>query len=127
MIILGSEGPVATFGQSLDTSTNATIRSARFGHRNTGAYSLHVEYAGGSSLTSVVTLWVSNKPDPDATSDSDWVDTGITFTNITTGTSAKEVKNLVDYNYRWLRVKVVTSNGTGKVSVWVEPKGVFQS
>jgi hypothetical protein len=122
MIILGTEGAVGTFGQALDTTTNATVYSKRFGSRQAYIYSLHIEYAGGSSLTSEATLWASNKSDPDASDDDDWVDTGVAFTDITTGTAATELKNLVDYGYRWLRLKVETTNGTGKVSVWVEAK-----
>jgi hypothetical protein len=123
--VLGSSGgAVATYGQSLDTTTNATVYSEPWRLSAGSVCSTHIEFAGGSSLTTVVTLWVSNKYEPDEADDDDWVNTGVSYTGITTGTSGKEAQALGNAGFKWYRLKLATSNGTGKVSAWVELTGL---
>lgn len=127
MQVLGSAGAVSANGQSLDTTTNATVYSEPWRCSAGSVCSTHVEFAGGSSLTTVVTLWVSNKYEPSESNDDDWVNTGVSYTGITTGTSAKEAQAIGNAGFKWYRLKFVTSNGTGKASAWVELTGLGRS
>jgi hypothetical protein len=119
--VIGNNGnSVTTYGQALDTTTNATRYSEPWRLSAGQCCSVHLEFAGGSGLTVVPTLWVSNKYEPSETDDADWVNTGVSFTGITAGTSGKEALSIGNAGFKWYRLKLVTSAGSGKASTWVE-------
>ncbi len=81
--------------------------------------SIHLEFTG--TPTTAVTLWRSNKYEPNEANDNDWVQVPsgeITFTGAA-GAGAKEFAELGNAAAALYRLKLVTSGGTGKASAWV--------
>lgn len=80
------------------------------GHHS-GTWSLHLVWSGTPNGT--FTLWESNVPNPDLTSDADWVqDTTFSPTN-PAGSASKMFDNVANGGARWWRVKYVNSSGSG--------------
>lgn len=103
---------------TLDTSTNATKYTTKLAYKNHSGISWHI-VATGSSLTSAITFWASNLPNPSVSDDTDWVQqTDITLTGPTTASSFKGMAVVGNCNAQWYRVKIVTSNGTGAATVY---------
>lgn len=117
--IIGSKGAVADFGATIDGTT--TTLYGKFRNYQTSVFSLHIEYgSSGSDLEAAATFWVSNKEDPDETSDADWVqNTDLTFTNIAAAASAKEEHTVGNAAHKWYRIKLARTAGSGTASVWV--------
>lgn len=101
--------------EAVDSTTNATRRFA-FSVNAASKFSVHYEHTGNA--TSTITLLASGKRDPDATSDTDWVDTGQTFTE-PAGADAKDLIEVTTSGNRWYMFKFVTASGSGTLSLWV--------
>lgn len=74
-------------------------------------FGLHLEWTG--TPTGVLTFWMSDKEQPDLTSDADWVqDTGFAPTN-PAGSAGKMRDDVANANARWKRIKYVNASGSG--------------
>ncbi len=85
--------------------------SARLGHLNGDGYGAHFWWTG--TPTGTLTCWISDKEQPDRTSDADWVqDSGFSPTNPAGSASAfhDDVENT---RARWKRFKYVNASGSG--------------
>ena len=106
---------------TIDSSGNATVRSQALSLVNSDNFSIHLEWTG--TPTSTVTIWASNKPDPDeGDNDDDWVqDTSVSITG-PAGAAGKFLVEAGNAGSRWYRIKIETSGGTGTFSAWVNAK-----
>jgi hypothetical protein len=96
------------------TDPTGTVYSDVISLKLGSLFSLHIITG---AVTGTMTLWVSNKDNPDLDDDDDWVEnTDVTFTAIA-GTS-KEMINAGNAAGRFYRVKYVHSSGTGDLDVW---------
>ena len=102
--------------QGVMTGTT-TIYSDRFSLKRGSMFSLHFVYAG-STPTGTLTLWQSNKPDPDPDSVTDWIEnTDVTFTAITADGS--QFINAGNAAARFYMIRYVNASGTGNIDCWV--------
>jgi hypothetical protein len=73
------------------------------------------------TTTAAVTVWTTNVParKRDDATDTSWVqETGITFPNPPAGAASKSMLHLSDLGCQEIRLKFVTSSGTGTGEVW---------
>ncbi len=94
-----------------------TKYSKMWSGRNTNGSSITVYTTG--TLTGTFTMWGSDKPNPDETSDADWVqDTGFTATNPAGAPVTFAQTNLQSKAYH-KRIKYVHTSGTGTITAYV--------
>ena len=111
--------PISSYRKLHETITGAaTVYSLRW---NAGlAYgnnSFHIEWTG--TLSGALSIWRSNKAEPDLTDDDDWVeDTGPTWVQ-PAGAAGKEFFDIQGQNALHVRIKYVNASGTGTISCWV--------
>lgn len=91
-------------------SGTSTYYSKMFGGDNSVAYDLQVVWTG--TPTGTLTLQVSDKPNPDETSDTDWVTTTETTMTNPAG-SASSFRVAKDASPGKKRLKYVNASGTG--------------
>lgn len=97
-----------------DTDPTGTSYSTKFSMKKGSLFSLHIINGG---LTGTLTLWVSNKTNPDESDDTDWVEnTDVTFTAL--AGASKEMINAGNAAARFYRVKYVHTSGTGDLDIW---------
>jgi len=100
------------FAQDSTMTGTATIYSDRFSMRKGSLFSLHFEWAG-SSPSGTLTLWQSNKPDPDPDSVTDWVEnTDVTFTS-PAGSDSAEFHTVGNAAAKYYMVRYINGSGTG--------------
>ena len=102
------------------SSTN-TYYSEIFGSNDCTNWSVHLQWTGTPSGT--LTLWASNKPDPDASSDSDWV--SVTLPAGMAGPAGSASSNFTDVGNsggKAYRLKYVNASGSGALMGWVHGK-----
>jgi hypothetical protein len=93
-----------------------TFYSSKIGGRDSDGCALHLQWTG--TPTGTFTLWMSDKPYPSETDDSDWVqDTGFSPTN-PAGAAGKMRDDMSNAKARWKRVKYVNSASTGTLFGW---------
>jgi hypothetical protein len=98
------------------TSTN-TYYSKMWTGEDAWGYDLHVEWTG--TPTGTLSLWVSDKLNPDETTDNDWVtSTEVTLTNPAGSASKFRVATNVSPAYR-KRLKYVNASGSGTLFGYV--------
>lgn len=96
-----------------ETNPTATTYSKKTSLRKATLLSLHIINTG---LTGTLTLWVSNKPDPDDAV-VDWVQvTDVTFTAL--AGASTEFINAGNAAGRWYKVRYVHTSGTGDLDIW---------
>jgi hypothetical protein len=112
-------------------ATDATIYSDKFSVRGAPVWSAHLEWtSAGSDLATAITLWASNKPEPDPSTDTDWVqmtsDYGYDgFFGGDPAAAAASGKDFVDVSNSgalWYKYKAVRSAGSGTISIIVTAK-----
>jgi len=110
---------------SLDATTT-TGYSAVWSGARAQAGSIHWEVDETSAtFACTVTVWASNKDDPDTTDDTDWVDISSDVTQpVVTGGDTKGIMKLIDGNaiYEWVRIKYVRTGGEGGIRHWASAK-----
>lgn len=80
-------------------------------------YGAQVQWTG--TPTGTLTQWCSDKPNPDRTSDADWVqDTAFAPTN-PAGAAGKFRDDVTNSNARWKRYKYVNASGSGTLFGYV--------
>lgn len=111
----GDSGAPATSGKSV--SGTSTYYSKMWSGLDATAYDLQVSWTG--TPTGTLTLQVSNKPNPDETSDTDWVaSTEVSLTNPAGSATGFRVAATGSPAFR-KRLKYVNASGTGVLSGWV--------
>jgi len=82
--------------------------------------SFHGDFTG--TLTTAVTVWTTNRPKRERiveTTDADWVqETAIVVSPVPGGAATKFMLHLADLASEEVRLKFVTSGGTGNGKVW---------
>lgn len=115
-LIFGSESADNGAGETIDNAANATKRSRKISLRDGQTVSIHMQWTG--TPTSTMTLWYSNKPKPVETTDDDWVqDTTFPAVN-PAGSASKSFNSISLLTARHIRVKCVTSGGSGTLLGW---------
>jgi hypothetical protein len=109
--------------QNISESVVATTRRSIKGPQRNGHYSLHVKNAAGSAPVGNLTVWYSNLPNPDLTSDADWVQ-DTTVTSIDLSVVANTFVNVGNVNAEHVMVKVLRTSGTISLIVWARAEGV---
>lgn len=112
--------------QRLAESLIATTSRKARGPRLDGGYSLDFRVDSSAGVTSVtgVTVWYSNLPDPDETTDTDWVqDTTIGTAIVLTATGTLFL-SVTGKRAAWVRVKCDVTAGTAGVRAWYRADGV---
>ena len=98
------------------TTSTTAYRSNRISMLKGSLLSLQLEMTG--TVTGTFTLWQSNMPDADPTSDADWVEnTDVTFTAVSNATD--QFINIGNAAARWYMVKYTNATGTGSLNGWV--------
>lgn len=109
-------GYVAQIWDAEATSSTTAYRSNRFSMLKGSLFSLHLEMTG--TVTGTFTLWQSNMPDADPTSDADWIEnTDVTFTAVSNATD--QFHTIGNAAARWYMVKYTNATGTGSLSGWI--------
>lgn len=108
-------GAEATDGVAVSSTT--TYYSKLWSGARAVGYSSTVFYTG--TPTGTFTLWMTDKPYPDLTTDTDWVqDTGFVPTN-PAGAAGGFLDNVADGRPYHKRFKYVNSSGSGTIYGWV--------
>lgn len=95
------------------SASPSTGYSTAISHRHRSAASWQVTWTG-SGLTATIVLYASNKPDPDTSSDTDWLaQTDVSITGPTTSASGSASVNIGNANFKWYRLKFTRSAGSG--------------
>lgn len=105
------------FDDGAMSATN-TIYSERFSAKKGSLFSLHFEWAG-TAPSGTLTLWQSNKPDPDPDSVTDWVqNSDVTFTS-PAGSDSSFFLNVGNAAAEHYMVRYVNASGTGDLQCWL--------
>lgn len=114
-------GDAGKRGLPLTISGAGTHYSNIFGGQDCPNWSTHLVWTG--NLNGTLTLWASNKPNPNLANDNDWVavtlPTGMSGPNGSAGSSFCDVGNSGGRAYR---LKFVYSAGSGDLSGWSHGK-----
>lgn len=113
--------------QTIDGTT--TTYEKRFNHAKGENLSVHVTWTNATTLTAAFTLWASNKPNPDATVDGDWIQMVAAhgFDGLPNGDPAAagdggDLTDIGNANAQWYRVKMVRSAGSADIEVFYSKK-----
>jgi hypothetical protein len=84
-----------------------------------GFYSFHAKVAAGTTPVGSLTVWYSNLPNPDPTSDADWVqDAGVAAIDLSVvANTFKTVPNVIAEH---IRFKAAVTSGTISLILWVK-------
>lgn len=100
---------IATAGVAVSSTT--TYYSTPWSAHKAAYFALHLFWTG--TPTGTFTLWLSDVPIPDRTTDNDWVqDTTFAPTN-PAGAAGKMRDNVGNGTARWARIKYVNASGSG--------------
>jgi len=98
------------------TNPTGNTYSKRISMKRASLFSLHIEYG---ALTGTITLWQSNKADPDPDSDTDWIqNTDVTFDALS-GSGSSQFINAGNAAARYYKVKYAHTSGTGDLDIWI--------
>lgn len=110
-------------GQNLKENIVLTTSRVIAGPRDAPSnMSFHVQVGAGAAPVGTLTVWYSNLPNPDPTSDADWVDSGIASTDLSV--VANKFILVVDAYPAHVRLKVLRTSGTIALNVWARIAGV---
>lgn len=109
-------GPLG--GVAIDDNT---IYTPAFSVADAPIWSIQLEWTGDPAST--VTLWASNKPHPDESTDDDWVQDGDYTGPTIAGSPGKHLEEIGNSGAKFYRLKIVTTDaGSGTMSAWVHGK-----
>lgn len=115
-VTAASGDSAAPLTEGVEVSSTTTYYSRMISGKDTDTFALHIEWSG--TPTGTLTLWVSDKPNPDESSDTDWVqDTGWAPTN-PAGAASKFHSEFTAHSSHRKRVKYVNTSGTGTLKGW---------
>lgn len=113
----------------VNDGTDTTVYTSAFSVGRGETWAVHLEWAEDTAtFATAVTLWASCKPEPDESSDTDWVQmtTNHNWTGLPGGDPAGgSGKDLVDVGVSgalWYRFKFVRSTGAGTIQAWLVRK-----
>ena len=117
----GRESGDATNQRVPETVSATTSRKMR-GPKANGHFAVMMRVTSAFGASSLATVWYSILPDPDETSDADWVqDSNITAVDLTaTGNTLLNVGNV---NAEWVRLKVVRATSDGALWAYGRVEG----
>ncbi len=98
------------------TGTN-TYYSNLISNKHSSGFGLHLQWTG--TPTGTFTFWVSDKPNPSLTDDTDWVNDTTGFTASNPAGSASKAQHNVAHRHAWGRIKYVNATGSGVLLGWV--------
>lgn len=111
-------------GDALSLSGTDTFYSDVLDCSHSSAGSFQVEWTGATPVVTE-TVWASNKPNPDLSDDSDWVDVTSTIAAVNvTGNSGKGMVDIppAENLYDKYRLKFVNASGTATVTIYAAAK-----
>lgn len=97
------------------TGTN-TYYSEPIGPRQSGGFGFHFEWNG--TPTGTFTMWRTNKPNPDVTSDTDWIPVSTFAPTNPAGAAGKYGDDVTFTNFYRYRFKYVNASGSGNLFCW---------
>ena len=111
-------------------SSSAAVYSDKFGVSWAEVWSTHFEWDDDSTTyAAVVTLWASNKQNPNEANDADWVNLvaahgydGLPGAGITASGDGKDMVDVSASGALWYRWKVARSAGTATLQAYVSRK-----
>lgn len=110
-------------GQRLQELVVATTSRVMKGPQRNGHFSYHLVNGAGTAPVGTLTIWYSNLPSPDETSDADWVqDTSIASVDLSV--VANTFVNVGNVNAEHIRFKVTRTSGTISLFLWARSEGV---
>lgn len=96
-----------------------TTYTTKFSGHWSDVFALMIQWTG--TLAGTLTLWATDKEQPDETSDNDWVqDTTFSPTN-PAGSAGKFRDNVANGVARWWRIKYVNTSGAGSLFCYATP------
>lgn len=105
-----------------ETLTATTSRKMK-GPQRAGHFSYHAQVAAGSTPVGTLTIWYSNLPNPDETSDADWVqDTGIASLDLSV--VANTFVNVGNVFCEYIRFKLTRTSGTISLILHAKVEGI---
>lgn len=109
--------------QNIFESITTVARRVMKGPQRNGHYSLHVKVGAGTTPAGTLTVWYSNLPNPDPTTDADWVqDTGVSAIDL--AVIASTFVNVGNVNAEHIMLKANRTAGTCQLIVWARAEGV---
>jgi hypothetical protein len=103
------------------TAASGTMYSGKLHLRKSAFASIQLFWTG--TVAGTWTIWVSDKDEPDETTDSDWTQLSLADSiSQPAGSAGNDYVNLNECGARWVRAKFVTSGGSGNVEVWASSK-----
>ena len=107
--------------ETLQVSATANARMFK-GPKANGHWSMFFRNVTASGATSTLTIWYSNLPNPDPTSDADWVqDASIAAVDLTA--VGNTMLNVGNVNAEWIRVKPVCVTTAGTCFAYIRSEG----
>lgn len=98
-------------------SSTTTYYSDPWSKGGADGHSIQLEWTG--TPTGTFTLWYSNKPNPDRSSDADWIQ-DTTFTPVNpAGAASKMGDNVANFKANLKRIKYVNASGSGNLFGYV--------
>lgn len=106
-----------------ETLTAGQVYRRRFlGPKAGGRYSLHVLVDTQGGASSAATVWYSNLPDPDLTSDNDWVQDSVVGT-IDLSAAGGVFKSVANEDPEWVMVKAAPLVSNAAIRVFARVEG----
>lgn len=108
-----------TEGRSVEgvaVSSTSTYYSTPMSGKHSDGHGLHLQWTG--TPTGTFTFWVSDKPKPSLTDDSDWVQDSTNFTASNPAGSASKAQHNIACRHAWARIKYVNASGSGVLYGW---------
>lgn len=93
-----------------------TYYSEMIGTGHSSGLSAHFQWTG--TPTGTFTFWVSNKPNPSLTDDTDWVTDATVYTAVNPAGSASKSAHTITHRAKFKRFKYVNTSGTGVLYGW---------
>lgn len=109
--------------------TDVTVYSDAFSTSDCSVWSVHLEWVEDTAtFATAITLWASNKPEPGADDDTDWVQMTATHGwdgfagGDPAGGNGKDLADVGISGAKWYRLKFVRSTGAGTIQAWLHRK-----
>lgn len=108
-----------TIKEQVTADTSRVIKGPQRG----GHFSYHLSVGAGSAPVGTLTVWYSNLPNPDPTSDADWVQ-DTTIGSVDLSVVANTFQNAGNVSAEHIRFKVTRTSGTLELFLWARVEGV---
>lgn len=109
--------PLAPYKDGVAVSSTNTYYSKMWGGGDTDGYSLSVFYTG--TMSGALTLWTTDKPNPDETSDADWIEDTLFTSTDPSGGPDKFKDDAANSKAFYKRLKYVNAAASGVIYAYV--------